>query len=134
MKRLLLVWGLAGALAGCADRPRVTWTEASALEGHRRALDANGDGVLDRNEYESTRWNGPPFATADRDGDGQISAVELAWLVRRQSARHFDGVVQGSVLPEVDRSTAEPRSTASPSREPGEGSSVSEPPAASGTQ
>ena len=36
---------LAAALlvgAGCADGP--TWTDATALEGHRQALDANGDG------------------------------------------------------------------------------------------
>lgn len=82
---------------GCTDGP--TWTDASALEGHRLSLDANGDGQFSRSEYEAVRWNGPPFATADVDGDGFLSAEELARLVRGQSARHFDGTAPSAVKP-----------------------------------
>ena len=94
--------------AGCADGP--TWTDATALEGHRQALDANGDGRFSRPEYEAVRWNGPPFATADVDGDGELSAVELARLVRGQSARHFDGTDPPSVKPAQGEAGALPGS------------------------
>lgn len=76
---------------GCATSGTGGWSPDGAMEAHRQRLDRNHDGVVDANEYEAVRWAGPPFATADSDGDGQLSNGELARLVRGQSATAFDG-------------------------------------------
>lgn len=66
------------------------WTEDTVMTPHRARFDDDGDGRVTAPEYEARRWNGPPFATADRDGDGDLSPAELAWLVRAQSPTSFD--------------------------------------------
>lgn len=75
-------------LLGCAP-PR--WTPESALAPHRAALDADRNGVVDAAEFERPRWEGPPFASADADGDGDLSTAELLALFRAQSPTGFDG-------------------------------------------
>lgn len=65
------------------------WNEV--LKEHRARLDIDHDGRVSAAEYEKTLWNGPPFGSADRDGDGDLSASELEWLIRGQSATAFDG-------------------------------------------
>ena len=88
------------------------WTDAAALAAHRARLDQNQDGRITEEEYKKTLWNGPPFASADGDGDGDLSVAEWLNLVRFQSAASFDGpsnsdtVKQsggGVVLPPVEQ-------------------------------
>ena len=67
------------------------WTEEGALAPHRAAIDTNGDGRVTADEYDRVRWQGPPFSSADGDGDGDLSAAELLTLFRAQSATRFDG-------------------------------------------
>jgi hypothetical protein len=87
-------------LLACATGP---WTEEAALAPHRDRLDADHDGRVSAAEYDRHRWNGPPFATADTDADGDLSAAELTTLVRAQSPTTFDAplpqpaVAQGQV-------------------------------------
>jgi hypothetical protein len=61
------------------------------LAVHRATLDHDGDGRVGSAEYARTRWQGPSFAGADRDGDGDLSAAELLVLFRAQSPTTFDG-------------------------------------------
>lgn len=67
------------------------WTEAAALAPHRARLDQDQDGKVSAAEYEKTLWNGPPFGSADRDGDGDLSVAEVVLLVKGQSPSSFDG-------------------------------------------
>ena len=67
------------------------WTEERALEPHLAALDGDQDGRAGEAEYRRARWEGPPFASADQDGDGALSAGELLSLFRLQSPTDFDG-------------------------------------------
>ena len=79
-------------LLGC--QPAVTparWTAESALAPHRARLDTDHDGRVSAAEYDRTLWNGPPFPSVDRDGDGDLSAAELAALVQAESPTSFDG-------------------------------------------
>lgn len=75
-------------LLACAT-PR--WTEEGALAPHRATLDRDGDGRVTADEYDRVRWQGPPFSSADADGDGDLSTAELLTLFRAQSATRFDG-------------------------------------------
>ncbi|MES2645067.1 MAG: hypothetical protein V4850_36610, partial [Myxococcota bacterium] len=68
-----------------------SWTPEGALAPHLARLDTDGDGRVTEAEYTRTRREGPPFATADRSGDGALAADELVWLVRAQSPTTFDG-------------------------------------------
>jgi len=85
-----------------------TWTDTSALAAHRSRLDANADGRVVAAEYDAHRWNGPPFATADRDADGDLSAAELAWLVRAQSPTTFDAPLPQAPLALGDVASGRP--------------------------
>ncbi len=69
------------------------WTPDGALAPHRARLDTNTDSRVSAAEYDAHRWNGPPFATADQNGDGDLSASELVWLVRTQSPTSFDAPI-----------------------------------------
>jgi hypothetical protein len=86
------------------------WSDERVFAPHVAVLDSNGDGRVTASEYDRTLWNGPPFATADQDHDGQLSPTELAWLTRHQSPTHFDGGGHGAVKssegPGRTRSTA----------------------------
>lgn len=82
-------------LIGCEAR---TWTVEAALAPHRGRLDDSADGRVDAVEYDRRLWNGPPFATADADGDGDLSALELATLVRTQSSTSFDAPVAAAPI------------------------------------
>ena len=62
------------------------------MSGHLPRFDLDKDGRFGAEEYDQVRWNGPPFPSADTDGDGDLSATELATLVRAQSPMSFDGV------------------------------------------
>lgn len=84
----MLVWLLACGGGGGAEAP---WTPESALAPHLARLDTDADGRVTDTEYTRTRRDGPPFATADQDGDGALGAGELVWLVRAQSPTTFDG-------------------------------------------
>ena len=64
---------------------------SGVLVEHRARLDLDHDGKVRAAEYEKTLWNGPPFGSADRDKDGDLSASELKILVEAQSPVHFDG-------------------------------------------
>ncbi len=75
----------------CAPAAPTRWTEADALAPHRLRLDLNHDGRVTKDEYERTLWRGPDFASADLDGDGDLSAPELVHLVQVQSSTAFDG-------------------------------------------
>lgn len=75
-------------LLGCATP---VWTVDGALADHRVVLDADADGRVDAAEYGRTRWEGPSFAGADGDGDGDLSTTELVALFQAQSPTNFDG-------------------------------------------
>lgn len=68
-----LVW-----LLGCGGA--ASWTEAGALAPTWKALDADGDGRVERAEYEVRESTGAPFAEADTDDDGALSLAELEAL------------------------------------------------------
>ena len=67
-----------------------SWTADSAVAPHRARLDDDADGRVNAAEYERRLWNGPPFATADQNGDGDLSSDDLAFLIRVQSPTTFD--------------------------------------------
>lgn len=67
-----------------------SWTAADALAPHLSRLDTDHDGRVAAAEYERTVWNGAPFGSVDTDGDGALSAGELATLVAAQDAVAFD--------------------------------------------
>jgi hypothetical protein len=86
------------------------WTETAAMAGHRARLDQDQDGRVEAAEYDKTVWNGPPFASADRDLDGDLSPAELATLVQSQSPSSFDGPhLENPVKAEEGGMTAPPR-------------------------
>lgn len=76
-------------LAACAAPPM--WSDEAVLGGVRARLDRDADGRVTAAEYDAARWNGPPFASADTDGSGELSASELAELLVGQSPTAFDG-------------------------------------------
>ncbi len=80
-----------------------TWTDEGALQPHRARLDRDHDGRVTQAEYDRAAWNGPPFASADADADGDLSSAELLRLVRAQSATAFD---QPGADPPLQRATA----------------------------
>lgn len=87
------------------------WTETAAMAGHRARLDQDQDGRVEVAEYDKTLWNGPPFASADRDLDGDLSPAELAILVQSQSPNSFDGPhLENPVKAEEGGITVPPRS------------------------
>jgi hypothetical protein len=83
LRMLLVLW-----ITGC-EQPQ--WTAEGALAVHRAALDTDRDGRVSAAEYDRTRWQGPPFASADADNDGDLSASELLVLFQSQSPTSFDG-------------------------------------------
>ena len=68
------------------------WTKEAALQPHLVRLDADGNGRVEAQEYESLRRVGPPFAQVDHDRDGAINTDELAFLLRFQDPTGFDHV------------------------------------------
>ena len=66
------------------------WTPEAVLAPEIARLDADHDGTVSRSEYERAAWNGPPFATADADGSGDLSVGELLTLFRTEDAVGFD--------------------------------------------
>ncbi len=52
-------------------------------------LDANGDGVIDKEEYLNARMR--MFDRADRNGDGKIDRREAAMFARKMHARGMGG-------------------------------------------
>lgn len=89
MKRCLLM----GCALGCGSP---TWTDRQVMQPHLTVLDADQDGVVNSQEYTRHRWNGPPFATIDSNGNHRLDPEELAQLVRGQSATRFDGTKQST--------------------------------------
>lgn len=75
-----------------------SWTAESALAPHRTRMDDNADGRVDAGEYDRRLWNGPPFATADRNGDANVSNEELEFLIRGQSPNAFDASPVGGPI------------------------------------
>lgn len=76
-------------LTACATAP--AWTDTGAVAPLLHTLDRDGDGRVDHAEYDRVRWSGPPFPSADVDGDGALDAGELLRLFRGQSPTAFDG-------------------------------------------
>lgn len=87
----LALVGIPYVVSCSSARAPTRWTEASALAGHHTRFDLDRDGRFAAAEYDRTLWNGPPFPSADTNGDGDLSAAELATLVRAQSPTSFDG-------------------------------------------
>lgn len=85
---LLLVLGCACAWPDSSPE----WTPVASVAPFRIFLDLDADGLVDADEYERTRWKGPPYATVDADHDGDASASEILTLFQAQSPTSFDGV------------------------------------------
>ena len=79
-----------------ADGP---WTTEAALAS-TAALD--GGAALAEAGYEQRRYAAPPFAEADTDGSGSLSAAELSALIQLQDPLTFDrSQPMGALSPEV---------------------------------
>ena len=62
-------------------------TMATAAHAETGPIDANGDGVLDRDEFAPIAALGGNFEYFDDDGDGTISRIEFNNNVRRAVRR-----------------------------------------------
>ncbi len=93
---LLTGWALSLGLGGCGA-PR--WTAEGAAARQLGLLDGDLDGRVSSAEYRAHRYTGPPFGTADQDGDGALSAPELLRLGRGQDGLRFDGAVARPTYP-----------------------------------
>ena len=69
---MMLLW----FCLGCTES-----THPEAFAGVLKRLDRNGDGRVTEAEYIAPK--GPPFATADQDGDGNLSAAEVETMMIR---------------------------------------------------
>lgn len=95
-------------LFACAS----TWSATDPLREHRSRLDADHDERVTAAEYEAHLWNGPPFGTADVDGDGDLSSAELATLIAAQQPTVFDGFGKLEVIRRGGAGVASPRGQA----------------------
>lgn len=79
-----MIWLL---FLGCSQGP---WTEAAVMERTLTRLDRDHDGRVSGQEYDAVVTIGKHFGEVDVDRNGQMSADELARLIRDQDPLHFD--------------------------------------------
>ncbi|HUD30113.1 MAG TPA: EF-hand domain-containing protein [Novosphingobium sp.] len=76
MYRIIL--GALALVAAPVAHAQAGWQRGDMLE----AADANGDGLVSREEYRASR--GAKFARLDRNGDGAVSRDDFARLAERR--------------------------------------------------
>ena len=74
-------------MLGCSGAPSSPWTREAALTP---TATIDGSAALSEADYTRRAYAAIPFAEADTDGSGTLSAAELAVLITRQDPLTFD--------------------------------------------